>query len=63
MSAVDNGVAAYQDRKQGWLAALWADKARLRRVLMFWGVGIFVSIVGAFYLAGGRYVTLALQPE
>jgi membrane fusion protein (multidrug efflux system) len=57
MSAIDDSVAAYPDRKQGWLAALWADKARLRRVLMFWGVGIFVSIVGAFYLAGGRYVT------
>jgi membrane fusion protein (multidrug efflux system) len=57
MSAVEDRVAAYQDRRQGWLAALWADKARLRRVLMFWGVGAFVSIAGIFYLVGGRYVT------
>jgi len=56
MSAVDDSVAAYPDRKQGWLAALWADKARLRRVLMVWGVGVFVGIVGIFYLMGGRYV-------
>jgi membrane fusion protein (multidrug efflux system) len=57
MSAVDDSVAAYQDRKRGWLAALWADKARLRRILMFWGVGVFVGIVGIFYLSGGRYVS------
>ncbi|HTK34352.1 MAG TPA: HlyD family secretion protein [Caulobacteraceae bacterium] len=61
MSAVDDSVAAYPDRKQapnrGWLGALWADKARLRRILMFWGVSVFVSIVGIFYLMGGRYVT------
>jgi len=57
MSAVDESVAAYQDRKQGWLAGLWADKARLRRVLMVWGVAVFVSIAGVFYLMGGRYVT------
>ncbi|HWU54635.1 MAG TPA: biotin/lipoyl-binding protein, partial [Rhizomicrobium sp.] len=57
MSAVDDSVAAYPGRKQGWLAALWADKARLRRVLMFWGVGVFVSVVAVFYLMGGRYVT------
>ena len=56
MSAVDDSVAAYPDRKQGWLAALWADKARLRRILMYWGVGIFLAIAGVFYLMGGRYV-------
>src|SRR3954467_8422013 len=57
MSAVDNSVSAYQDAKQGWRAALWADKARLRRILMFWGVGIFLAIAGAVYLAGGRYIS------
>jgi membrane fusion protein (multidrug efflux system) len=57
MSAVDNSVSAYQDAKQGWLAALWADKARVRRILMFWGVGIFLAIAGIVYLISGRYVT------
>ena len=57
MSAVDDSVAAYRDRKQGWLAALWADKARLRRILMGWGVSIFIAIAGIFYLLGGRYVS------
>src|SRR5690349_13771337 len=57
MSAVDDSVAAYQDRKQGWLASLWADKARLRRILMVWGVSVFVAIAGVLYLMGGRYVT------
>jgi membrane fusion protein (multidrug efflux system) len=50
-------VSTYQSSKQGWLAALWADKARMRRVLMGWGVGIFLAIAGIFYLSGGRYVT------
>ena len=56
MSAVDDSISAYPARKQGWLASLWADKARLRRVLMVWGVGIFLGLAGIFYLAGGRYV-------
>ena len=57
MSAVDNSVSAYQGAQQGWLGALWADKARLRRMLMFWGVGIFLAIAGVVYLMGGRYVS------
>ena len=57
MSALDNSVSAYQGSRQGWLAALWADKARMRRILMFWGVAIFLVIAGIFYLAGGRYVS------
>ncbi len=57
MSAVDNSVTAYQTSKQGWLSSLWADKARLRRVLMFGGVGVFLAVAGAVYLMGGRYVT------
>jgi membrane fusion protein (multidrug efflux system) len=57
MSAVDNSVSTYQASKQGWLAGLWADKARLRRVLMYWGVGIFLAIAGIVYLISGRYVT------
>ena len=57
MSAVDNSVSTYQASKQGGLAGLWADKARLRRVLMYWGVGIFLAIAGVVYLISGRYVT------
>jgi membrane fusion protein (multidrug efflux system) len=56
MSALDNSVSAYaasSRRKTG----LWADKARLRRILMFGGVGVFLAIAGAVYLMGGRYVS------
>jgi len=57
MSALDNSVSAYQGGRQGWLAGLWADKARLRRILMVWGVGIILVIAGFVYLVGGRYVS------
>ena len=57
MSAVNDTVSAYQARKQGWAAALWADKARMRRVLMIWGVAIFLAVAAAFYLVGGRYIS------
>ena len=49
----DNAINA----KQGWLASLWADKARVRRILMIWGVGIFLGLAGIVYLISGRYVT------
>src|ERR1700760_2123339 len=57
MSSINNTVSAYAAPRQSWIGALWADKARLRRVLMFWGVGIFLAIAGAFYLVGGRYIS------
>src|SRR5438132_5812002 len=56
MSAIDDGVSAYRAPKQSWAGAFWADKARMRRVLMFGGVGLFLAIAGVFYLAGGRYI-------
>src|SRR5262245_37658293 len=56
MSAVNDGVAAYQAPKQGLLGALWADKARLRRILMVWGVAAFLAVAAVVYLNGGRYV-------
>jgi membrane fusion protein (multidrug efflux system) len=43
--------------RQSWSGALWADKARLRRILMIWGVAIFLAVCAAVYLVGGRYVT------
>src|ERR1700758_5570119 len=57
MTAVSETASAYQAApKRGWAGALWADKARLRKVLMFGGVGAFLAIAGGFYLIGGRYV-------
>src|SRR3984957_3305978 len=57
MSAVSETVSAYQAApKQGWAGALWSDKAKLRKVLMYGGVGAFLAIAGAFYLMGGRYI-------
>jgi membrane fusion protein (multidrug efflux system) len=57
MSAADNSVSGYAAPRQGSAAALWADKARVRKVLMYGGVGIFLAVAGAVYLYGGRYVT------
>jgi len=58
MSAVSRTASAYQAApRQSWSGALWADKARLRKILMFGGVGIFLAIAGVAYLMGGRYVT------
>src|SRR5204863_9632312 len=53
MSAIDT----YGAPRQSWIGTLWADKARLRRVLMIWGVGVFLAIAAIVYLTGGRYVT------
>jgi len=36
---------------------LWADKSRLRRVAMIWGVGIIAVVSGTLWLTGGRYVS------
>jgi membrane fusion protein (multidrug efflux system) len=36
---------------------LWADKARLRRVAMIWGVGAVAAIALLLWLTGGRYVS------
>jgi membrane fusion protein (multidrug efflux system) len=57
MSAINDSVSAYSAPKQSWAGALWADKARLRRIMMIWGVGIFLAIAAAFYLQGGRYIS------
>ena len=50
MSAVNNTVSAYAAPGRAGAGALWADKARLRRVLMIGGVGIFLVVAGAVYL-------------
>src|SRR5580704_10160647 len=57
MSAVSRTASAYQAApRQSWSGALWADKARLRKILMFGGVGVFLAIAGVVYLMGGRYI-------
>src|SRR5258705_13048699 len=57
MSAIDN--TAYAAPRQSWIGGLWADKARLRRILMIWGVGVFLAIAAIVYLTGGGYVASA----
>jgi membrane fusion protein, multidrug efflux system len=57
MSAVSETASAYQAApKRGRAGSLWSDKARLRKVLMYGGVGVFLAIAGTFYLMSGRYI-------
>jgi membrane fusion protein (multidrug efflux system) len=58
MSTHSSTVSAYQalPPRPGPFAALWADKARLRRILMVWGVLLMLAVAAFFYLIGGRYV-------
>ena len=44
-------------RVTDWVGDLWSDKARLRRILMIWGVAAVVVIGLTLWLTGGRYVT------
>jgi membrane fusion protein (multidrug efflux system) len=46
----------YGAHVKGALGELWADKARLRRIAMVWGVAIVVVVGLVLYLTGGRYV-------
>ncbi|HEY1708362.1 MAG TPA: HlyD family secretion protein [Rhizomicrobium sp.] len=48
--------AATAPKSRGLLGDLWADKARLRRIAMTWGVGIVVAVTVTMWLMGGRYV-------
>src|ERR1700744_2867115 len=58
MSTHTRTVSAYEapPPRQGFFAAIWSDKARLRRFLMIWGVLIVLAVSAFFYLIGGRYV-------
>jgi len=44
-------------RVRSFGAELWADKARLRRIAMIWGVAAVASVALVLWLTGGRYVT------
>ena len=46
----------YGAHVKGALGELWADKARLRRIAMVWGVALIAAIALIVYLTGGRYV-------
>ena len=50
------GAQQRQNRAREWVGTLWADKSRLRRVLMISGGLIVAGVSLAFYLLGGRYV-------
>ena len=43
-------------RVRDTVGELWADKARLRRIAMVWGVAGVAAIALSVYLTGGRYV-------
>lgn len=58
MSKAESVAAGYGTRSGGgYFSELWADKARLRKILMFGGVAVIASVAAYFYLTGGRYVT------
>ncbi|MEI9992058.1 MAG: HlyD family secretion protein [Rhizomicrobium sp.] len=44
-------------RVRDWAASIWADKARLRRIAMIWGLALILALALYFYLTGGRYVS------
>jgi membrane fusion protein (multidrug efflux system) len=43
--------------------AVWSDKARLRRILMYWGVGIVAAIAGVLYFTGGHAAKLMVSTD
>ena len=62
MSAIRTDTAAYVSpgvgsRIRDWAGAIWADKARLRRIGMIWGLAVIGSLALFFWLTGGRYVS------
>ena len=58
MSKAESVAAGYGTRSGGgYFSELWADKARLRKILMFGGVAVIAGVAAYFYLTGGRYVT------
>ncbi|MEJ0041562.1 MAG: HlyD family secretion protein [Rhizomicrobium sp.] len=60
MSAMRTDTADYAAPRNGigtWLGNVWGDKARLRRILMYWGAGLVLAIAALLYFTGGRYVS------
>ena len=48
---------SYGARLRKTAADLWADKSRLRRIAMVWGVAAVVGVSLTLWLTGGRYVS------
>ncbi len=48
---------SYGARLRDAAAELWADKSRLRRLAMIWGVAAVVAVSLTLWLTGGRYVS------
>jgi len=44
-------------RASEWAGTSWADKARLRRIGMIWGLALIATVALFFWLTGGRYVS------
>lgn len=55
--SVDYPAPGLGTRVRDWASSIWSDKARLRRILMYWGVGLIAALVAFFWLTGGRYVS------
>ncbi len=55
-STYDGVVRGRAARVRGWAGELWADKPRLRRVAMIFGVAAVAAVALVVYLTGGRYV-------
>ena len=54
---VDYAAPSLGSRVRDWAGAVWADKARLRRIAMIWGLAAILAVALFFYLTGGRYVS------
>ena len=54
-SAYTGAVRGGATRVRQWLGELWADKARLRRFAMIFGVGAVAAVALILWLTGGRY--------
>lgn len=60
MNAMRTDTVDYAPRRPGirdWFSGIVSDRARLRRILMYWGVGLVAVIAATMYLTGGRFVT------
>lgn len=57
IDSVDYAAPSAGSRIKDWAGSIWSDRARMRRILMYWGVGLVALIAAALYFSGGRYVS------
>jgi membrane fusion protein (multidrug efflux system) len=48
---------SFGPRVRDWAGEVWADKSRLRRIAMVWGVALVAAVSLLLWLTGGRYVS------